>query len=549
MKKKKIAFLFLILLICAGIISSCTPADTTGGTTTTTPQSTGTTKGTTTGTSAEPGVVTYPLEGDNLKLTYWIALRQAAYEDHLDKNICWQAIQENTGVDIEFIHPAPEQVTEQLTMLIVGGDLPDLIQIDTRYDAMGGAAGGVSEGIFYDLTDYLDENAPDYMEAVYANDLCWRMLTDADGRIFYFAQIKSDAPEYNRFQLRADIQDEIGWGDRVPVTMDDYTELCADLKEAGYYGTGLVSNGRLQQFIWPYGVTDNFYLTDDQKVSYGLIDDGFKEYLSLMNDWYDKGYIHPDFTGTLDREALFTGKEIGIRYGSSDTATSNALKNDYELIICNYPRLNEGQEISFQIVTKERKPADGIRTVVSTQCEDVELACQFLNYGYTQEGADIFNYGIEGVSYTINSEGEKEFDRELFLNHPKGWTTSVCAYVYKLHFGPKLAEPDVKCNPSSVLSPQAVKNRSMYADDPTVNGSSVIRAQLSAQQTSDRSMIMTDINAYVEEKVLQFIMGDVDIDSYWDEYVATIEGMNIDEAIAITQDAVDQYYAKEFPAR
>ena len=550
MKVKRLALVWIAFALIILSLSACTTA--TSSTAATTAKPAGTTAATNAATTAAATTaapaVNYPLTGSNLKLTYWIPLRQAAYEDNLAKNICWQAIQKNTGVTIEFIHPSPEQVTEQLTLLIAGGNLPDLIQIDNRYDAIGGAAGGVAEGIFTDLTKYLDKNAPDYMKAVYANDLCWRMLTDESGKIFYFAQIKADAPEYQRFELRKDIQAQIGWGEKIPVTIDDYTQLFADMKKAGLYGTGLVSNGRLDQFMWAYGVANGFYLKDG-KVAYGLIEDGYKQYLLKMNEWYKAGYIHPDFTGTLDQEALFTGKSIGLRYGSTDTATSNAAKNNYELLICNYPRLKAGDKMTFQIVTKENKPADGIRTVVSTKCKNIELACQFLNYGYTKKGADIFNYGIEGVSYTVDASGKKTFNYDLFMKNPNGWTTSVCAYVYKLHFGPKLAEPDVVCNPSSVLNPAAVKNRSAYADDTTVSGTSQIRAQLSAKQTSDRAAVMKDIDTYAAEKCLQFIMGKQDINKTWDEYVKTIKGMGIDNAIKITQDAETKYSAKVFPKK
>ena len=46
-----------------------------------------------------------------------------------------------------------------------------------------------------------------------------------------------------------DIQEEIGWGDKLPVTIDDYTKLFADLKEHGYWGWAPTSTGLQTHFM------------------------------------------------------------------------------------------------------------------------------------------------------------------------------------------------------------------------------------------------------------------------------------------------------------
>ena len=52
---------------------------------------------------------------------------------------------------------------------------------------------------------------------------------------------------------------------------------------------------------------------------------------------------------------------------------------------------------------------------------------------------------------------------------------------------------------------------------------------------------MTDIETYAKENSTQFITGVLDIETGWDSYISTIQGMNLERAIEITQAAYDRY--------
>lgn len=487
----------------------------------------------------------YPIKGDNLTLTYWHGLRAPDYQSSYNDNIVWQEIEKNTGVNIEWIHPATGTEGEQLNLILASGDLPDILQIDGHYESAGGSAAGVDEGVFLDLTEHIAEHAPDYLAAITSSDLAYQMATTPDGLVTHFAQVKQTAPAFSRIALREDIQEEIGWNDRMPVTLEDYTQLFSDMKEAGYYGYAPAGNGRDGQFMFPYGIEGTFYLNEDGKVAYGMYEDGYKEYLKLLASWHEEGYVHPDFTGDIRRNAFFDTKEIGLLISPSDISYNNAKLADYEIYIVNYPRMQEGQEMRFERTTWDPVPADGIRTVISTDCKDVETAVQFLNYGYTEEGAELYNWGIEGISYTVDSDGEK-----IFTDATKGIEdipSDPAQYIYKLHFGPKLAEPDIKCNPGTVGDPVALDFRMLHSDDTTVNSSAIIFATLTVEQSTARAKIMRDIETYVDEMTLKFIFGELDIEDNWDEYKSTLKGLNIEEAVSITQEAVDTFEAKEIP--
>ena len=91
----------------------------------------------------------------------------------------WQYIKDNLGIDLQ-VTQAPENFTQQLALMVAGGDVPDIIWMN--YDVYVTYA---QEGLFTDLTDLVG-NYPDLMEYVDTNGMgqyCWDRMT-IDGAIY-----------------------------------------------------------------------------------------------------------------------------------------------------------------------------------------------------------------------------------------------------------------------------------------------------------------------------------------------------------------------------
>lgn len=57
---------------------------------------------------------------------------------------------------------------------------------------------------------------------------------------------------------------------------------------------------------------------------------------------------------------------------------------------------------------------------ISTNCENPEAVLHALDYLFTDEGAVFSSYGIEGLSYELNSEGKPEFT-DIVSANPDGY--------------------------------------------------------------------------------------------------------------------------------
>ena len=487
--------------------------------------------------------VNYPIDTD-VTLTYWLPIQgnaakhMTSYNDHE----IYKLISENTGIKVEFQNSSTSDAATQLSLIVAGGELPDILQIRSYYP--GGADAGVSEGIFADLTPYIQEYAPDYWKAICSNDLCYRLATDANGHINCFYTIKVTAPPYRRMNVLQEVMDEYGFD--TPITLADYEVMFEKLAKDGIAGLCLSSNGRESILMWPYGITDGWMLDENGAVAYGMYTEAYKEYLTMMHDWYTKGYIYKDFMTSrtmAEAFALLTNKKVFIVANPVDLANSACVAAGVTCVPFPYVRKEAGQHLHFEVTSNELMPEAGFaNTVVSASSEHIKEAVMYLNYCYTQEGADLCNYGVENVHYTVNADGTKTFT-DYMLNNPdvpRGETQMV----FKLHTQPKLADPDVLCNPNVVADEYSLEIRKRYGDDTTIDSAQVLPSfTMAAEASEERSDIMKDINTYVDEMTLKFITGVTSLDEY-DAYMAQLQTMGIEDAIAITQSQYDAFMSK-----
>ena len=81
------------------------------------------------------------------------------------------------------------------------------------------------------------------------------------------------------------------------------------------------TNGNDGAIISAFDLYANFWTMSDNATKiepHAYTQDAFKDYLTLMNDWYSKGYIDPDFMNRDDDalSSLFLSDRLGIYFGT-----------------------------------------------------------------------------------------------------------------------------------------------------------------------------------------------------------------------------------------
>ncbi len=498
----------------------------------------------------------------DVTLKYWTQF-SSTYIKSLAENLVFQELEKKTNIKVEFINPPVGQENESYNLLIASGDLPDIIDDEGRYP--GGGSKAIADGVYVKLNDYIDKYAPNYKKAMSANESIARQTKEDDGSIWSFQMIQLDQePAWAGPNIRQDYLDEVGL--KAPTSIDEWHTVLTAFKDKlnvesplqHYMDWGLESAGG--GFLGTFGAAAGF-MVKDGKIVYGSIGEGYKNYLTTMNQWYKEGLIDKDFA-TRDYPSIdadFTSGKAGANtvsaYGGYDKyiAGGKAINPNYDITPCLYPTLNTGDDQSTIHYRQTNDYVRGQNRAITTSCENIEAAVRWLDYAYSDEGFMLFNYGVEGQTYNwvdgaVDEAGGKTFFpeglqskiatqhpefTELMTKNPDGVDFWTAVDKYKVHQGPYLRNPM-----AYVMSDKAIQAMETWSKA----GSDYVLppVTLTDEESKQKAEIMTQIDTYRREMIVAFIMGAEPLSNY-EKYEEQIKKMGLDTMIKIYQDAYDRY--------
>ena len=505
------------------------------------------------------GNVSLPLTDELETFTIWMGVNPnvlAIIDDPSTDCALWSELADRTNVTLEWHTVHPDNESEQFNLMVVGGDLYDLISNATTLYTGGGEA-GVADEVLLDVRDLITEELTPQLYAILSSDedLYDSLLTES-GYIAGLPCVPMQQETDPTFgpMIRQDWLDELGLD--TPTTIDELHDvLVAFRDELGAtspltiqnYGVGL-DNGLVS--AWGIlgsvgdgtGISDPMYQIDGE-VYYGPIQEEFKEYLTTMNEWYEEGLIWQDFMTYSDTQNpptdIILNGECGVFYAEVTYIVSlenSATEEGFEIRALSHFTLEEDDTIPFE---DETTWSAATPWSISTACENPELLMQWCNYLYTDDGALLANYGIEGESFVFDEEGNPVFT-DVVLNNPD-YTSTVALFMYVLDRGPFYRDENRELSGYTAAQKEAGEVwRSNYSV-----GRSMGSYSLTSDENEQIKDAYADIKTYASEMILKFIVGSADIEEEWDTYVASIESFGIDEIIEVYQQAYDRYLAGE----
>ena len=543
--------LILAAITAAGSLSACSnsPSSSTASEPSASESSAASASSAESGGEEAPAGVTYPLEG-NPTFTYAIGEEAAVTVNATDLGATpfGQAWQEATGVTLEIQHPSG---SDGFSLLFASGDLPDIISYSfSGYS--GGPAKAIKDGIIYPIEDLIEENAPDLKAVLDGNDLYRKSTTSSDGHIVGFPFIRGD--EYLLTSagmiVRDDWLDELGLDK--PQTPDELYDLLITFRDekgttiplAADTGTLLDQWVNMGIITSPYGLVRGGYYQIDGVIHYGRAEQEYKDVLAFLNKLYTDGLLDPNFS-TCDTNT----KNANIMNGLSGVTGGSVGSG-----IGNFMQTMEGEDFSVTgfgpLVAKEGdramstvydNPVVGVMSVITPSCENKEAAAQFLNYGYTEEGHMLFNFGIEGESYTM-VDGVPTYT-ELITHNPDGWTMQQALAQYTRSWSADAFVQDVQYmyqygglpQQKEALESWTNADASKYAVPPTT---------IAEADSAEYSKLWSDLITYMDEMFVKFVTGVEPLDKFETDYLPMLEQLGIDRVLELQQNALDEFNAR-----
>lgn len=493
-------------------------------------------------------------------LTMWAALNPKSAVS-VTSNADILSIQETekaTGIHIDFTEPPVGEESSQFNLLVASGDYPDMIAWNW-WNYPGGPGKAISDGILIDISPYIEEHAPALNTIFERYPELKKQCTTDEGQIYFFPRINGDVlePAYTAQAFwvgpiyRADILAELGLEE--PKTIDDWYTVLTAVKEkypdmiplcaAG----ATTANTSIYCLASIFGVRPNYYM-EDGKVSFGLLSPKFKTFVETMAKWYEEELIDPDYLANAagDLKTKVTSGEVfafigaqGGNYVSYDQIMKTSAPGA-QLKLAPWPTGPDGKAYTSQngVVNTVN---GGFGIGITTACQDVEAALRYLDYGYTMEGMLINNYGVEGVTYQYDENGNIQWLPEIQEQIAASTFDNVmgkyfvCGITTWASFCDPRTHKLIRTYPGQYEAGEIWSQASAELDMPPLNPTT--------EESSAVATITNNVTTYRDEMVGNLIMGLVDMEEY-DVMVEEAKAMGIEEAVAIYNAALERYNAR-----
>lgn len=490
----------------------------------------------------------YPLETD-VTLTYWVSLNGnvSATAANLGDTPFGQALSEKTGIQIEYIHPAQGQESEQFNLMIASMDLPDIIE-SNWYNFKGGSERAINEKVIMPLNDLVDQYSPNfkkYIDDSSRSDIK-RLLQTEKGNYYVYPFIREDEFLQTAYgpMMRKDWLDDLGL--EIPQTIDDWEVALRAFKEqkdAEAPLSGQANWSSHNAIVGAYGIADDFYV-DDNIVKYGPIEEGYRSFLTTLNSWYKEGLLDQNY-GNVDGKILdanVLGDKTGATFGFLGsgmgkwiTAYDYSKNSEFELVGVPYPVLKEGDRPQFG---QKELPFIGIGAAITTACKEPAVAAKFLDFAYSEDGHNLYNFGIEEESY-IMQDGYQTYT-DTIMKSPEGLTINhaMARYFRSSYSGPFVQ--DKKYMEQYLATDQQKEAIGVWMDT-DVDQHMLPLLSYTSVENDEMTNLMMDIKTHKDEMMLKFIIGVSPLEEY-DSFIEELKNMGIERVIEIKQNALDRYY-------
>lgn len=302
---------------------------------------------------------------------------------------------EGLNVNFELVELPQGNYAENLNLLLLGGDIPDLIYFQ------GGDQPIAAQGLLEDLRPYIENS----------NHLKSIMMEHNAKRIEnypYLLWIKPVTPKVP--VVRADWFDELSTGKALMdnPTVDNYYAFFKELVDSGKAKYGITVAGDLDEinFIFneAFGITSTWLQKDDGTYEYALVSEAEKNKLTFYNKLYKEGLLDNEYmTKQWDtKEDAFYKGDAGVIVGTAGKvidlyeARMKELNGEQAGLVVLPPAKGVSQGFGATDVTKEPRGF-----AISAVSEHKDIVFRVLDFLASPEGQTLDRLGFEGQHYNI----------------------------------------------------------------------------------------------------------------------------------------------------
>ena len=441
-------------------------------------------------------------------------------------------------LNLNLVFKELDSFDSQYNPMLAEGDIPSLTMRNSWTNANNQLG---EDGAMINIYDYLDAmpHVKWYLENTEEGKNFVRDYSYKEGVLYGVPIIESGTAACYGFLYRKDIFAANNM--EFPTTEEDFYNTLMKLKSLYPNSYPLVFRGLSGTMStlsnWGYnwgighqvfGVKNSIFTLQNGEFVFAQTTDTYKELVIYIKKLLGEGLLHPS-SMTMDTSGwteAFASDKSFISFDKMDrlpalNLAGTQLNPEFKLLGTTGIAFGENGRVETQVVDKV------IRTFMIGYNDQLSTTLQYVDWLYSEQGIEVANWGIEGESFTVNEDGEKE----LILDFVNGkGSYNACGFGqaavagYK-DFNSYLSACDEEMRESVALC------LAKATADPQI---------LLAYTGNDQLVIDTYANScwtYAGSQLAKFIMSQRDI-SEWDAYVAEVNSKyHVDELMTAHENA------------
>ena len=507
----------------------------------------------------------YPITTDDVTLEVLMGGHANVEDFNTNEYSLWY--EEKTGVKVVYEELPVVDGNDRLNLILATGEYPDVISAALLTTSQIMSYG--SQGIFVPMNDYVDRQGYEIKQVfaepgmAYVEDL----MTFPDGNMYSLPDINQcyHCSMAMKLWIYQPWLDELGLD--MPTTLNEYKDVLIAFRDNDPNGNGIAdeiplagcaTGGWFSQF--PGFFMNSFIYNNNGKsitVNDGVLDTSFdkpewREGLTYLNDLYNEGLLSPEsFTQDGDQyRSMGENPEIPI-LGSGIGGHQGIMAQFYG---------ESGRWLDFVIVPPLESP-DGKRptsyydpyqasfnSIITEKCENPEIAFKWLDGHYEMEAMLRSIFGRPDQEWRWAEEGELGLDGNPALYALLvPWSETTQNYCW-MQSGNQARTPEFRfgemANPEEPLETLLLEATHLYDEYRPDHTQVLPPLVFTEEQSNELADLEITILDFVEQMNARFITGDASLESDWDNYIETLNSMNLERFLEIHQEAYDAKFGE-----
>ncbi len=435
--------------------------------------------------------------------------------------------------------------TEALNLMLASGEIPDIVGSSRIRDFVNQYG---PQGAFLPLNDLIAEHAPHLQAYLDERPEIAAAIQAADGNMYYIPYLPDGL--YGRaYWIRTDWLDTLGLD--MPETVEEFETVLRAFRTQDPNGNGIADEVPYFARQWPELIrlvtlwdgrssgsdTYHDFYVDEGTMRHPYAGEGYRDGISNLARWYEEGLIDAEiFTrGSSSRDFLLS-ENLGGATHDWFASTSGYNRLSEEIPGFEFRAMAPPASVSgIRMEEHRRIPIKPDGWAISYTNEHPVETIQYFDFWFTEEGRRLANFGVEGLHYEM-VDGEPIFTQEFLDQGPVNRSLYQAGaqlqsrgyfqdYAYEIQWSNEFA-----------LEGIALYDEGDYLIDQFLG----VAFTAEEQDVYDRHW--ASIRDYMLERQQSWILGNGDIMEDWDDYLAQLDELGLQDVLDVMQSAYDRQY-------